>query len=289
MDLYFLPDLVLECLKNVDLSKVYEIRLRENFSVSVVYDNKRYLLGKKGLCEYENLSVKCEKEMIEYVINNLTEYSVYAFNDKLKKGFLTSKNGIRIGVAGECVYDKELITIKNPTSLNIRIPHEIKGCADELFTFLTDNNGNVFSALIISPPFCGKTTMLKDLARTLNKYYKKSILIIDERGEFASVQGANIDTIKYCDKSYAFNYGIRSLSPEIVITDELQGKNDWNIVADAVNSGVKIIASCHADNLLELKNKEFFVKGLFERYFVISKNNRMGIINGVFDREFNKI
>lgn len=288
MDLYFLPDSIIECLEKIDLNKLYEIRLRENYSVSIVYDNKRYFLGKNGLCEYENLSYKCDKELIEQVIERLTEYSVYAFNDKLKKGFLTSKNGIRIGVAGECVYDKELVTIKNPTSLNVRIPHEINGCSQAVFPFIKNKNG-IYNTLLLSPPFCGKTTLLKDLAKTLNKYYKKSILIIDERGEFSSVSGVNIDVIKYCDKSYAFNYGIRSLSPEIVITDELQGQADWDFIKESVNSGVQILASCHAGNIIELKNKDFFNDSLFERYVVLSKNGEMGKIEGVFDKEFNII
>lgn len=288
MDLYFLPDSIIECLEKIDLNKLYEIRLRENYSVSIVYDNKRYFLGKNGLCEYENLSYKCDKELIEQVIERLTEYSVYAFNDKLKKGFLTSKNGIRIGVAGECVYDKELVTIKNPTSLNVRIPHEINGCSQAVFPFIKNKNG-IYNTLLLSQPFCGKTTLLKDLAKTLNKYYKKSILIIDERGEFSSVSGVNIDVIKYCDKSYAFNYGIRSLSPEIVITDELQGQADWDFIKESVNSGVQILASCHAGNIIELKNKDFFNDSLFERYVVLSKNGEMGKIEGVFDKEFNII
>lgn len=288
MDFSFLPKTIYEALSKLDIDKLYEIRLREGFGILVVFDNRKYYLSKNGLTIYDNLALKCQDGFIKETIDNLTEFSVYAYNDKLKKGYITSKEGIRIGVAGECVYDNELITIKNVSSLNIRIPHEINGCSDGVYEYIIDNL-DVCNTLIISPPFCGKTTILKDLARKLNKYHNNSILIIDERGEFSSVSGVNIDKIKFCSKEYAFNFGLRSLSPEIVITDELSGENDWFFVKNAVNSGVKVIASCHAKDVDELKSKSFFVSNIFDRYIVIDKFTDMGKILRVFDKEFIKL
>lgn len=288
MDFSFLPEIIRNSLFKTDIEKIYEIRLREDFAVSVVFDNKRFYLSKNGLTLYENLGIKCQREFIKDTLDNLTEFSVYAFNDKIKKGFLTYKDGVRIGVAGECVYDSELITIKNVTSLNIRIPHEILGCSDEVYKYILSDN-EINNTLILSPPFCGKTTILKDLARKINKYHNKSILIIDERGEFSSVSGVNIDKIKNCTKEYAFSFGLRSLSPEIVITDELVGKSDWEFVLNAVNSGVKIIASCHAKNIDELKRKNYFLEGVFDRYLVLDKFDGMGKVIEVYDREFNRL
>ena len=288
MDFSFLPEIIRNSLFKTDIEKIYEIRLREDFAVSVVFDNKRFYLSKNGLTLYENLGIKCQREFIKDTLDNLTEFSVYAFNDKIKKGFLTYKDGVRIGVAGECVYDTELITIKNVTSLNIRIPHEILGCSDEVYKYILSDN-QINNTLILSPPFCGKTTILKDLARKINKYHNKSILIIDERGEFSSVSGVNIDKIKNCTKEYAFSFGLRSLSPEIVITDELVGKSDWEFVLNAVNSGVKIIASCHAKNIDELKRKNYFLEGVFDRYLVLDKFDGMGKVIEVYDREFNRL
>ncbi len=288
MDFSFLPELIRDSLFKTDIEKVYEIRLREDFAVSIVYDNKRFYLSKNGLTIYENLAIKCQSVFIKEILDNITEFSVYAFNDKIKKGYLTSKEGVRIGVAGECVYDNELITIKNVTSLNIRIPHEVLGCADGIYKFILNNN-EINNTLILSPPFCGKTTILKDLTRKINKYQNKSILIIDERGEFSSISGVNIDKIKNCTKEYAFSFGLRSLSPEIVITDELVGKKDWEFVLNAVNSGVKIIASCHAKNMEELKRKNYFIEGVFDRYLVLDKIDGMGKLLEVYDREFNRL
>ena len=123
----------------------------------------------------------------------------------------------------------------------------------------------------------------------LNKYSDKSILIIDERGEFSEVAGANIDKIKYSDKLYAFNYGIRSLSPDIVITDELVSESDGECIKSAKNSGIKIIASCHAENIEDLKSKSFFCENMFYRYILLknARNYGFGRIANVYDERFN--
>jgi stage III sporulation protein AA len=282
MDLSFLPEEIICAINKIDIDKLYQLRLRENFAISLIYDNKYFYLGKTGLTRYENLAITCKKEHIKTCIDKLTEYSVYAFNESIKKGFLTSRDGVRIGLSGECVYDLELKTLKNITSLNVRIPHEIFNCSDKVFEYIREKD-DVLSTILISPPFCGKTTILKDLARKINKYFDKSILIIDERGEFNSLGGVNIDKIRYGEKSFAFNCGVRAMSPDIVITDELSSNDDWNFAEKASYSGVKIIASCHAKDFDELSKKFSFNKNAFDRYVVLSKETNMGEINGVYN------
>lgn len=274
-------------LSNIAKDKLYEIRLRNGFPVSLNYGGKKIFLGENGVTYYEKAAILCDIDLINEIIDNLTEKSLYAFNESIKKGFLTGKGGIRVGVAGECVYDKELITIKNIDSLNIRIPHEVNGSSDAFFDRIK-KNGDFCSTLIISPPFCGKTTVLKDVAKKINDYYDKNILIIDERGEFSPVKGARIDSIKYSDKLYAFEYGIRSMSPDIIITDELSTKEDWLCAMRAVNSGVKIISTCHAETIDEVKEKDFFIGNVFDRY-VILKKGKFGELFGVFDKNYKLI
>ena len=214
---------------------------------------------------------------------------MYAYNECLKKGFLTTRQGVRIGLAGECVYDNDkIITIKNITSLNIRVPHFIENSADKIYKYVLDKEIN--SSLIISPPFYGKTTMLKSIVKKLDSEDNYNILVVDERNEFSYIVGANIDSIKFCNKEYAFSYGIRSMSPDVIITDELMGKNDWKSVELAINSGVKVIASCHAENLKQLIDKESFISGLFQRYVVLdSHSGRAGIVYKVYNGEFKEI
>ena len=288
MDMSFLPRNYLQALNKVDLTSLSEIRMRENFPVKVKIKNIYYYLTNIGLSILNENSIICNNNDINYVIRQVTEHSIYAFNERIKNGYITTTDGVRIGLAGECVFEQNKITtIKNFTSLNIRIPHEVFGCSRYIFQELYKNE-NVLNSLIISPPARGKTTMLKDLALTLNKN-NLQILIIDERGEFSNILGENIDKIMYSDKNYAFDYGIRSLSPSVVITDELSSEFDWKCAQKVTNSGVKIIASCHAENIKEVKSKQYYIDGVFERYFVLKKDGQVGVLDSVWSEEFIKL
>ncbi len=284
----FLPLKIAVALKKIDTDKIYQIRMRQDFPISIIFNTEKAYLSVSGTTKIKKDAIICSKHDIQFVINTVTENSLYAFNDKMTKGFLTTKDGLRIGIAGECVVDKSnIITIKNITSLNIRIPHNVTNCSDKVFDKIV-LSCSVYNTLIISPPFCGKTTILKDLTLKLNDRLNKSILIIDERGEFENITGENIDKIKYSDKTFAFDYGVRSLAPSVVITDELSGGRDWMCMQNAVLSGVKIIASCHAESLNQVVSKNYFIKKVFERY-VILENNLFGVIKEVFDGDYNRL
>lgn len=289
MELNFLPDRVVEALRNVNIDKLYELRLRVGAPIKASYLNKNYYLSNYGLTGITDEAMICVQEDVEEILLKSTEHSLYAYNEKIKNGFIPLDNGVRIGIAGECVVDKnEIITVKNVKSLNVRIPHEVVGCADKIFCYIYD--GDVKNTLLISPPFCGKTTILKDIVRKLDVVDEFSVLVIDERGEFSSIRGQNIDTIKYSDKAYAFNCGIRSMSPDIVVTDELCGIEDWKCVFGASNSGVKVIASCHAASIKELINKQSFINKIFDRYIVLKERKEgLGVLKEVYDGKLNKL
>ena len=282
----FLPVKIKIILKNIECQFLYELRFRAGFPVTANYKNKRVYLTNNGIDYQDNDAVICTLEDIKQIINVVTEQSLYAFNDRIKQGFITTRCGVRIGIAGDCVIDNgQVTTIKNINSLNIRIPHDIEGCANKLLKYV-NSNGKIYSSLLISPPTCGKTTMLKDLIKKLNTNNIGSILVIDERGEFNHIGGVNIDTIRYSDKFYAFNYGIRSLSPSIIITDELSEVNDWKCAESAVNSGVKIIATCHGGEVDDIIKKRHFIKGIFDRYIVLKNDGIPGIIKNVYDKDY---
>lgn len=289
MLLDFFPERYKKAIKLLNENVLYEVRLRKNYPVIINYGFKRYYLSDKGVSTFNDKSIVCLDSDIKEIIINITEHSVYAYNDKIKQGYITTPKGVRVGIAGECVFDEDkIITIKNYTSLLVRIPHDIFGCAEHIFNKINVDS-NICNTIILSAPFLGKTTILKDLARIINNKYNKSILIIDERGEFSSVSGENIDIIRFSNKSFAFNYGIRTLAPSIVITDELSGDKDFEFAQKASNSGVKIIASCHANDVNDLRQKSYFIKNVFERYVVLGKNSEIGKIYGVYDKDFNMI
>lgn len=285
MDFSFLPNEIKSAINNLDVSKLYEIRLRNNRPIKIWYDFKEYYLGKNYLTLDSGNAIFCTNQMIQNIIYTVTEYSLYAATDKIRDGYLTTPDGIRIGIAGECVTeDDKIITLKNFSSLCVRFPHEILGCSDKLCQ-LAFKDGLV-SALIISPPRLGKTTLLKDIIRKYENHY--NTLVIDERGELMIRNDANADVIKYSDKTYAFEKGVRSLAPQLIVTDELACETDWNCVKNAVICGIKIIASIHGENINDVKSKKGFECGLFDRYVVLN-NIQAGQIKHVYDKSFNEL
>lgn len=292
MLLDFLPKKIYDPLSVLGVNYVYEIRIRLGFSVKINYKGEFYFLTETGECVKEKSGrvdlVVADGQEISEIIDKVTQRSIYAFNDRIKSGFITGESGERIGLAGDCVVENgKIITIKNLTSLNVRVPHSIENCSDKLFPFICCGS-DVKNTVIVSPPFCGKTTILKDLAKKLNDKNAGSIMIIDERGEFADVKGENIDKISFSDKEYAFSFGLRALSPDIVITDELFGEKDWRFCSEAVSCGIKIIASVHAGNIDELKSKNYFVKNVFFRYVVLDGTG-LGKIKRIYDEDFKAI
>jgi stage III sporulation protein AA len=197
---------------------------------------------------------------VERVLGVATDHSLYAVNHQLVEGYLT-KGGVRIGVAGRGVMDGEcLVTIKDVTSLVLRIPHSVTGCADKIVPqVFTDG---VKSTLIISPPGAGKTTLLRDLARQASATY--ATLVLDERFEFSGVDGSldlgESDVIRGMKKAVSYTFGLRSLSPEIVVTDEIFGGEEIKAIKDVVRAGVKVFASVHGKSLDGLRRDAEFSK-----------------------------
>ena len=289
---------ILHALHKIDISKVNEIRLRLNSPIILNISSKNYYLAANGLTKDISLAIKCKPSTIDYVLSVASNQSLYSVNDQIINGFISVKGGIRIGIAGEVVSVNGLIkTIKNITSLNIRIPHQIKNCSLSAYLYLTNNNIPL-NSLILSPAGAGKTTFIRDFAYQLSLKNKNlNILIVDERCEITGIyegvtnlNAGNVDIICNSRKKFAFENGIRSLKPDVIITDEINLTSDLTAIENAVTSGVKVIATIHAENLQDLKLKTAFgdilSKNLFERFVVLGKSNGVGTIEGVYKQNF---
>ena len=179
-----LPPNIFEAVSSAfNLQNVYELRLRENKPLAVNFGGQMFFV--KNIRTSQNII--CTAKDIEYVLLSASENSIYAVNNQICQGFITCDGGLRIGLAGEHVLTSggETKTLKNISSINIRVPHEIKNCAHTVLTFIA--NGGIKSALILAPPGAGKTTFLRDLANSIGQMNKLlNVLICDERYEIAS-------------------------------------------------------------------------------------------------------
>ncbi len=287
-----LPDKLQQVFARLPLSQIYELRLRANAPVVACVDGRNFTLN--------TVNVTCED--LENIIHKAAEYAIYAVLDQMVKGFITIRGGVRIGIAGELVMERgQVIAVKNISSLCIRIPHAVRNCSCAVLPYLFDTKRPV-STLIVAPPGAGKTTLLRDLAWQISqKYPTLNTLILDERGELAACyQGENqLDVGQNCDvitggsKAFGFENGLRSLRPDVIITDEIATADDVAMLQRAVRSGVIVIASVHAADLGEVRAKPemgtLVSQGVFERYVVLRTGEQAGEVVGIFNRGLQRL
>ena len=287
-----------EAFSHISYDKLNEIRMREGKPIVVFLGGQAYFLSEKGLTNKLEHAIIGTKEMIGDVVFRASECSLYAVNEQLKKGFLTIAGGIRLGVAGEFVAENGVVkTVKNFSSLCIRIPHIIKNCSLNAFEHLLTNK-SLQNTLVISPPGAGKTTFVRDFVFQLSQHrFCANILVLDERGEIVLSESESIgnfaDVILYSTKKSGFEVGIRSLAPNLIVTDELGNEEDLKAIEYAVNCGVNVMATTHADSLVTLKKKVGFEKILkdkvFSRYVILSLREGPGTLEGVYNENFERL
>lgn len=283
MSLSFLPDDILLALGHLNENLLTEVRIRNGSPIIIGYDGGYYYLGNFGKT-YERDRALVGGD-IATIINAATGGSIYSFAEQIKSGFITYGHGVRIGLAGEYVMQgNEVKTICNITSVNVRIPHDVKGCAGYICKTLLNNAA--CSMLIFSKPGLGKTTKLRDIARHLSDKLKLNVVIFDERNEISAMDshgsgyilGDRVDVMRAGNKITAFESAIRAMKPDVVITDELYGDEDIRAVKYVVDCGISVIASSHITDKGTLKSLPF-------EYFVELKS-----LNGqpeIYDKNFN--
>lgn len=267
--------------------KAREIRLMLNRPVSVVCgDGKYYITNNGSLTPFimDSLLI-AQKSDIESTLQSICEYSVYSRQNEIINGFITLKGGHRAGISGTAVLSGGKITnIRDISSVNLRIAREHIGCADRLFRQLGSHKTG---ALICGEPCSGKTTILRDLARQISTFTDCNVSLIDERGELAaSVNGVPQNDVGMCDvyneypKAEAMLQSIRSMSPDILMCDEIGSEEDIIAVEQCINSGVSIIATAHAGSIDELRKRHSVCKllntGAFSKVILLSDRRHIG-------------
>ena len=122
--------------------RLQEIRLRAEAPITVLIDNKEWFVTQNGeLMDRQPVGAESRPEELEAVLTHLCQYSLYAFADEIRQGFLTVQGGHRVGLAGQVILGEEnrIRNMKYIRYLNIRIAHEIKGTADPVISCLYEN------------------------------------------------------------------------------------------------------------------------------------------------------
>lgn len=281
--------------EKVNLKAVNEIRLRADKPVIVNVSGRMFFLSENGVTSNLSGCLYASKIMIEDVIFRASECSIYSVNEQIKKGFIVTDDAIRIGIGGNLVEENGHIkTMTNFSSCNIRIPHIIKNCSLTAFRFIVEDK-DVKNTLVISPPACGKTTFLRDFVFQLSeRNIPFNILLLDERGELdCGINSKFSDKIAFSTKKVGFENGIRSLSPDVIVTDELGQEEDIEAIRYASSCGVKVLASTHADSMETFCKKPLFSQiikeKIFKRYVLLSKRNGPGTFEGIYDENFARL
>lgn len=256
----YLPPRVAACIKdNADVCSIAEIRFCLNKPILIgSEDTTGYLTDKFGA------KIIADRDMFDMIINKLTGGSMYSVNENIKNGFVTVNGGHRVGICGTAVMeDGRIKHVKSVSALCFRVCRQINGSAAALVQEAV-NGTKVFNTLIASPPGCGKTTLLRDLCRMISGGETscgiKRVGIADERSEIAAMYGGvprfDIGDASFvCDaypKSYAMNLMLRSLSPQVIATDEIGSSEDFTAVRDALKSGVSVVATAHGSDLPDI-------------------------------------
>lgn len=277
----------------LDFDSLQEIRLRTGQPLRILAANQEIEPregGKRHTVTKEEL-----RETMDYI----SHYSLYAFENELRQGFLTVEGGHRVGVAGKVIMEQEKVkNIQYISSVNIRVSHEVIGCADSLLPYITKNR-QVCHTLIISPPCCGKTTLIRDLIRQIsdgNRYVKGcSVGVVDERSELGGCYlgiaqnhlGTRTDILDCCPKAEGMIMLIRSMSPQVIAVDEIGTVEDIHAIEYAMHCGCRLIASVHGLDMEEAKKKpvlgELIRRRMFERYVVLGNGEHPGEIRGIYD------
>ena len=271
-----------------------EVRLRTGKPLLCIYDGKERMIGNQRDGPYI-VTKEDVKEMLQYVSN----YSLYAYEQEMKQGFITIEGGHRVGMTGQAIIEEGRVkNLRYISSLNLRMSHEIKGCADQIFSYIISGN-RVCHTLIVSPPRCGKTTLLRDMIRQISDGNRwiggMTVGVVDERSEIGGCYmgiaqnqlGARTDILDCCPKVEGMMMMIRSMGPQVIAVDEIGTAEDIHAVEYAMHCGCRMIATVHADSMEELRKRPLFDQMIerkqFERYILLGNQIHVGQVEGIFD------
>lgn len=282
-------------------ARAQEVRLRVGRPASVSLPENDFFVTKTGAVTSdpadETLLVPQKRE-IEEVFRLLCSSSVYSHQQEIKNGYLVLRGGHRAGICGTAVLqDGRVENLRDISSIALRVAREVKGAADDVLRAVV-RGGQISGTLIFGPPGCGKTTVLRDLARQLSYgaplERRARVAVVDERGEIAATclgepqndLGPCCDVLNGYPKGEGILQAVRALAPDVVLCDEIGGADDARAVQETLNAGVAVIATAHAGSMEELAARPqiaAMIQSLAFRSAVLLKDRRTpGAVRSVY-------
>lgn len=266
--IHSLPRNILEC--------AGEIRLRRNYPLSISAEGKNHIV-----VSADGKAVICDGEELNAVISTVCDSSLYSFDETVKNGFIPLSDGGRAGICGDAVYrNGRLEGFGSINSICLRVARFFPNVASELVKHY-DTFG-LCGALVYSPPGVGKTTYLKSVIYLLSKRYR--VGVADEKGELSYGKGYTlVDIITNCKKQQAIELLTLSMSPELIVCDEISPNEAEGIIA-AQNSGVYLVASCHGESRDGIMKRPF-IRNLIEMkvFSVLIRINYDGVYSSTLE------
>ncbi len=285
------------------LDRACEIRLRRGRPVLLVSGSDEIVIAARGgtAIPGEDPYIFRDEEALA-TLQLMAGGSLYAFEEEIRRGYITLRGGHRVGLAGRAVVEANRVKVlKDISGFCIRVSREVPGAADAVMPYIVKSESRLFHALIVSAPGCGKTTLLRDIARQASDgvpslgFRGIHVGVADERSEIAACYagvpqntvGLRTDVLDACPKAEAMMMLVRSMSPDLIVTDEIGREEDALAIREVMNAGVSVVATAHGDSVEDVARRPalgaVFEPGAFERAILLSQASGPGTVECVLD------
>lgn len=296
---------MVESLPRREKESIEEIRIRQGSPLEVVTPFRSVFLCSSGrMVTQEKEAYRPGREECRKTLNLVSNHSLYALEEELRQGYVTIRGGHRVGLSGRVVVEGGRVKhIRDVTGFNLRVARQVRGAARQLRTWILPE-GRLENLLIVSPPQCGKTTLLRDLTRMVSSgetLPSRKVGVVDERSEIAGCiegvpqhdVGPRTDVLDGCPKAEGMMMLIRSMSPELLVVDEIGRREDGEAIFEAIHAGVFLFTTAHGGSLDEVCRRPGIARlvreGVFTRYVLLSRRKGPGTIEAVYDRGLKQV